>query len=49
MDINPHIFRANDIRGIAYEDLDEKVVVSLGKSLGSEAKDRGINKFIIEY
>ena len=47
MDINPHIFRANDIRGIAYEDLDEKVVVSLGKSLGSEAKDRGINKFII--
>ena len=47
MDINPHIFRANDIRGIAYQDLDEKVVVSLGKSLGSEAKDRGINKFII--
>ena len=33
MDINPNIFRANDIRGIAYDDLNENVVVSLGKAL----------------
>ena len=47
MKLNEHIFRANDIRGIAYEDLNQEVVINLGKALGSEAQDRGLNEFII--
>ena len=47
MEINQHIFRANDIRGVAYEDLTEEVVTKLGKALGSEALDRGIKQFVI--
>ena len=47
MQLNQNIFRANDIRGIAYEDLTEEVVQSLGRALGSEAIDRNIQKFII--
>ena len=45
--INEHIFRANDIRGVAYEDLNEEVVHLLGKSLGSETLSRGIDELII--
>ena len=47
MELNPHIFRANDIRGVAYEDLSEEVVINLGKALGSEALENQINEFII--
>ena len=45
--INEHIFRANDIRGVAYEDLTEEVVHLLGRSLGSETLSRGIDELII--
>ena len=47
MQLNEHIFRANDIRGVAYEDLTEEVVYLLGQSLGSEALSRGINELIV--
>ena len=47
MEINHNIFRANDIRGIAYEDLTPEVVQSLGRALGSEAIDRNIQEFIV--
>ena len=47
MEINHNIFRANDIRGIAYDDLTPEVVQSLGRALGSEAIDRNIQEFII--
>ena len=47
MKLNDHIFRANDIRGIAYEDLNEQVVSLLGRSLGSEALSRDIKDLII--
>ena len=47
MELNEHIFRANDIRGVSYRDLTEEVIYKLGKALGSEAHDRGINEFII--
>ena len=47
MDLNQNIFRANDIRGIAYEDLSESVVTDLGKALGSESLERNISQFII--
>ncbi len=47
MQLNQNIFRANDIRGIAYEDLTKEVVQSLGKALGSEAIDRNVQEFIV--
>ena len=47
MDINTNIFRAYDIRGIAYEDLSEQIVTKLGRCLGSLALTRGENSLII--
>ena len=47
MEVNQHIFRANDIRGVAYEDLTKEVVIKLGKSLGSEALEREVKDFVI--
>ena len=47
MQLNEHIFRANDIRGIAYEDLNEQVVSLIGRSLGSEALTREIKELIV--
>ena len=47
MELNDNIFRANDIRGIAFEDLTEEVVFALGKSLGTESINRKQNDFII--
>ena len=47
MKLNEHIFRANDIRGIAYEDLNEQVVSFLGRALGSEALSRDIKELIV--
>ena len=47
MRLNDNIFRANDIRGIAYEDLTQEVVFALGQALGSESIKRNQNNFII--
>ena len=47
MRLNDNIFRANDIRGIAYEDLTQEVVFALGQALGSESIKRNQNSFII--
>ncbi len=47
MKINENIFRANDIRGVAYEDLNQEVVLALGKALGTESLNRNQNDFII--
>ena len=47
MQLNQNIFRANDIRGIAFEDLTQEVILSLGRALGSEAIDRNIQEFIV--
>ena len=47
MILNQNIFRANDIRGVAFEDLKEEVVFNLGKALGSESLIRKETKFII--
>ena len=47
MTLNKNIFRANDIRGIAYEDLNEDVVVGLGKALGSLTLKSGGNEFLV--
>ena len=47
MQLNQNIFRANDIRGIAFEDLSEDVVFNLGKALGSESLNRDEDHFIM--
>lgn len=39
--IDPNIFRAYDIRGIAYQALSEEVVFLLGKALGSLVREQG--------
>ena len=47
MELNENIFRANDIRGIAFEDLTEEVIFALGKALGTESLNRKQDYFII--
>ena len=47
MDINTNIFRAYDIRGVAYEDLTEELVSNIGKSLGTSSLNRGENLLIV--
>lgn len=45
--INPSIFRAYDIRGIAFETLTTEVVFLLGKAFGSLARDQGEHQVVI--
>jgi phosphomannomutase/phosphoglucomutase len=40
-DINPHIFRANDIRGIVDKDLTPEVAETLGKGFGTYVRRKG--------
>ena len=45
--LNKNIFRANDIRGIAYQDLSKEVITNLGKALGSITIRSGSNNFLV--
>jgi len=47
MYLNKNIFRANDIRGIAYEDLNQEVIRGLGLALGSIILKSGGEDFIV--
>ncbi|GIT33441.1 MAG: hypothetical protein Ct9H300mP3_09720 [Gammaproteobacteria bacterium] len=47
MNLNENIFRAYDIRGIAYEDLSTEVVTLIGKSLGSKSLEFGISTIVL--
>ena len=47
MNLNENIFRAYDIRGIAYEDLSTEVVTLLGKSLGSKSLESGLSTIVL--
>lgn len=47
MFVNPDIFRAYDIRGVADKDLTEDVVRLIGQSIGSEAIDRNQHSIIV--
>ena len=47
MELNKNIFRANDIRGIAYQDLNEETIICLGKVLGSLSLENEQKEFII--
>ena len=47
MNLNENIFRAYDIRGIAYEDLSTEVVTLIGKSLGSKSLESGLSTIVL--
>jgi len=47
MNLNENIFRAYDIRGIAYEELSKEVVTLIGKSLGSRSLESGLSTMIL--
>lgn len=40
------IFRAYDIRGLVPQGLDQNVVYSIGRAIGAEALERGINRLV---
>lgn len=46
-EINPSIFRAYDIRGIADKDLTPEVTYSIGRALASRATERGVEKIAV--
>ncbi len=45
--MNPHIFRAYDIRGIADRDLTDDVVTNIGRALGSAVRDAGGERVVV--
>ena len=47
MNLNQDIFRAYDIRGLAYEDLSKDIVTLIGKSLGSKSLEFGISTIVL--
>jgi phosphomannomutase/phosphoglucomutase len=47
INIDPSIFRANDIRGIVGQSIDEQVFTALGQAIGSEAINQGVNKLVV--
>ena len=47
MDINPSIFREYDIRGIVGQDLDEAVVRTLGRAIGTYFLGRGKREIVM--
>ena len=47
MNLNKNIFRAYDIRGLAYEELTTEVVTLIGKSLGSKSLESGFSSIIV--
>jgi len=47
INIDPNIFRMNDIRGVVGQGLDEDVLRALGQSIGSEAIEQGINQLVV--
>ena len=47
MNLNKNIFRAYDIRGIAYKELSEEVVTSIGKSLGTRSLELDHESIVI--
>lgn len=46
-DLNPHIFRQYDIRGIMGEDLDEHVAHTLGQAFGTFVIEKGEKKVVV--
>ncbi len=46
-EIDPSIFKANDIRGIVGQNLDEEVVKAIGQAIGSEAGEQGQSRLVV--
>ena len=47
MNLNENIFRAYDIRGLAYEELSTEVVTLIGKSLGTKSLQSGLSSIVL--
>ena len=47
MNLNKNIFRAYDIRGIAYEQLSQETVTLIGKSLGTKSLELGNDSLVV--
>ena len=47
MNLNKNIFRAYDIRGIAYEELSQEAVTLIGKSLGTKSLESGNDSLVV--
>lgn len=47
MNLNPAIFRAYDIRGVAYVDLTEQTVYALGQAIGTVALEHGEQRIVM--
>ena len=47
MELNENIFRAYDIRGIAFEDLSENVVTKIGVAIARLAKNNNRSEIIV--
>ena len=47
MNLNKNIFRAYDIRGIAYEELSQETVTLIGKSLGTKSLELGNDSLVV--
>jgi phosphomannomutase / phosphoglucomutase len=49
MQVNPHIFRGYDLRGVVEKDLNPEIVEHLGKGYGTFLKNNGIDKAIVGH
>jgi len=47
INITPTLFKANDIRGIVGQELDENVIRLIGRAIGSQASEQGESKFVV--
>jgi len=47
IDIDPSIFKANDIRGIVGQNLNEEIITVIGQAIGSEAGEQGISRLVV--
>jgi len=47
VNITPTLFKANDIRGIVGQELDENVIRLIGHAIGSEASEQEHSKFVV--
>ncbi len=47
--INPAIFREYDVRGIAYDDIDEDVAYTIGRAFGCYVRELGESKVILGH
>jgi len=49
MEVNKHIFRGYDLRGISGKDLSKELFEHLGKAHGTVLKKKGIDKALVSY